>query len=464
MFKKVAWMKELSGECHFKCVSLYLRPTTDSFFAMQQNNLLKPLVMKFGGASVGTADAVRNVARIIRLHLSDQRPLLVVISAMAKTTNHLERLAYAARDAQEAETWEKLDQIRAFHYEIIGELFGAQKGEVTQKVDGYFTEVERICKGILLLNEFPQRTYDRIVAYGELISTTIVEHFLQQEGVRGAWIDVREIIKTDASYTQAQVIWTLTRENIATYVRPVLEDRGLVVTQGFIASSMEGKVTTLGREGSDYTASIFAHCLEAESLTVWKDVRGILNGDPRIEKETTKHEDLSYEEAVEMTFYGATVIHPKTIKPLYNSGIPLYVKCFQDLEETGTKIGSREEIHREEEICSKIQKKNQALVHIRPRDFSFMDERLLNRIFGNVAKAGLNVNLVQTSAISLILCADDNTVSLGEFESLLMDKFFVSKESGLTLKTYLNFGVSEIRASAGAKLIQMAENKLFVVA
>lgn len=420
-------------------------------------------VMKFGGASVKDADAVRNVGKIIRKYLKPGHGLVVVVSAMAKTTNHLEMLAWAARDAKEADTWEKLAAIRQFHSQIIGDLFGDKQQFALDQVEGYFAEIERICKGILLLNEFPQRTYDRIVAYGELISTTIVEHYLQQEGIKGAWLDARNIIKTDARYTQAQVIWKLTQDNINDHVKPLLEKNGLVVTQGFIASSIEGKVTTLGREGSDYTASIFAYCLGAESLTVWKDVPGILNGDPRIEPHTVKHESISYEEAVEMTFYGATVIHPKTMKPLYNGHIPLYVKCFADLEEVGTAIGAAEEGHGTKDVCSRIVKKSQALMQIKPRDFSFMDENLLNRVFQHIARAGIAVSLVQVSAISLTLCVTDSPDTLKEFESLLMDTFFVCVEQGLILKTYLNFGQAEWAETQGALLVQQTENKLFVV-
>ncbi|MBP6720703.1 MAG: aspartate kinase, partial [Bacteroidia bacterium] len=285
-------------------------------------------VMKFGGASVKDAEAVRNVSRIIGQFLPQNR-LVIVISAMDKTTNHLEKLAWLARDCREVDTWEQFEKIKAFHFGMIDLLFGTDRSEVRSQVEAYFTEIERICRGILLLNEFPNRTYDRIVAFGELLSACILSHFLAQDGHKVALTDARQIIKTDASYTQASVIASLTNENLQKIVLPLFDHHDVVVTQGFIASSTEGKVTTLGREGSDYTASIFAQGLNAESVTVWKDVEGILNGDPRIESDTVKLDALSYERAVEMTFYGASVIHPKTIKPIRNAGIPLYVKCFK---------------------------------------------------------------------------------------------------------------------------------------
>ena len=420
------------------------------------------LVMKFGGASVKNAEAVRNVARIIRLQLP-QQGLVVVISAMDKTTNHLEKLAWAARDAKEAETWERFRTIRDFHHGIIDELFPPEQNAVREQTAGYFAQVERIIRGILLLGEFPIRTYDRIVAFGELLSTTIVSQYLNQEGLSSAWVDAREIIKTDASYTQASVIWSITEKNIREKVQPLTQSHDLVVTQGFIASSREGKVTTLGREGSDYTASIFANCLQAHSLTVWKDVRGILNGDPRIETDTVKLDALSYERAVEMTFYGASVIHPKTIKPLRNAAIPLYVKCFRDTSEAGTVIASAEQVSMPEGVCSRILKKRQILLRITPRDFSFMDERLLGRVFASVAKAGVQINLVQISAISLTLCATQNRNATQELESLLLDEFKVQRHPNMVLETYIDYSEKELAATQGALVTQQSEGKLLVV-
>lgn len=422
--------------------------------------------MKFGGASVKNADAVRNVTAILS-RFAGQSPLLIVVSAMDKTTNHLEILAALAREGKEAETWEQFRKIRDFHHGMIDELFrplvGNESLPVRIETAEYFDQIERIIRGILLLGEFPNRTYDRIVAYGELLSTCIVSNFLKQERLSALCIDAREIIKTDASYTQAKVIWSLTRENVTEKVRPLFETYDIVVTQGFIASSMEGKVTTLGREGSDYTGSIFANCLGAESFTVWKDVRGILNGDPRIESDTVKHEALSYESAVEMTFYGASVIHPKTIKPLRNEQIPLYVKCFKDLSEAGTTIEKASEATDDPNICSRIVKKNQVLLRIKPRDFSFMDERLLNRIFSQGSRAGLAISLAQISAISLTLCATNHKPAVEAFESHLLDEFEVQQESGMVLRTFINYSDAEWQEIRGAKVVQAAEGKLLAV-
>lgn len=420
------------------------------------------LVMKFGGASVKNADAVRNVSRIIRSFLPGNG-LLVVISAMDKTTNHLEKLAWAAKDNREEETWRKFRSIRDFHHGMVDELFPPGDLPVRDKLGEYFAQIERIIRGILLLEEFPDRTYDRIVAFGELLSTCIVTHYLQQEGLRATCPDARTLVKTDATHMGASVIWSLTRQNIQAHIPPLLRAHDVVITQGFIGSTMEGHVTTLGREGSDYTASIFAACLEAESVTVWKDVRGILNGDPRIEAETVKLDALSYERAVEMTFYGASVIHPKTIKPLRNAGIPLYVKCFKDTSEAGTVIGLASEVNQASGICSRILKPNQTLLRIKPLDFSFMDERLLGRVFTRIAKAHVQINLVQISAISLTLCATHVHSAIEEFESLLLDEFKVERREGMVLETYIDYSDHELERAKNALLSQISEGKLLLV-
>lgn len=418
--------------------------------------------MKFGGASVKDAEAVRNVSRIIGQFLPDQR-LVLVISAMDKTTNHLEKLAWLARDCREAETWEQFGRIKGFHLEIITQLFGEAQADVRTQVEGYFTEIERVCRGILLLNEFPNRTYDRIVAYGELISACILSHFLAKDGHKVALTDARQIIKTDARYTQASVIWSLTNDNLQKIVMPLFAQHEVVVTQGFIASSTEGKVTTLGREGSDYTASIFAQGLGAESVTVWKDVEGILNGDPRIESHTVKLDALSYERAVEMTFYGASVIHPKTIKPIRNAGIPLYVKCFKDTSLPGTVISGSGAEQQDDRICIRVIKKNQVLLRIQPMDFSFMEATQINQIFTYAARAGVEISLVQTNAISLWVCATYDAAAIGELQSLLLDEFTTTTQMGLVLKMFINYGAAEWSAVADAVLVQRAENKLLAV-
>lgn len=415
-------------------------------------------VMKFGGASVKNPDAIRNVAEI--LGKFSAHPLLVVISAIDKTTNHLELLAHLARDGKEQEALDQFAAIKAFHLKMVSDLFGEGKGEaVANQVNQLLREVERIVQGILLLEEFPSRTYDRIVSYGEILSTTIVSGFLLEKGQQSIWVDARLLVKTDATYKQAGVIWTLTEENIRREVLPLLQPGAIVITQGFIGSTIDGKTTTLGREGSDYTASIFAHCLGADSLTVWKDVPGILNGDPRIRQNTIKIDNMSYEEAVEMTFYGATVIHPKTIKPIFNRNIPLHVKSFLNVEAPGTVISSQTNAT---VIPSYILKKDQTYIRIKPKDFSFMEELLIREVFDQLYKSGVKLNLVQNSAISLMLCVD-NKPQNRDFQSLLLDKFDVEMRTGLRLHTIVNFTVKDLKEAADAVMVQQHDNKIFIV-
>ncbi|MEM6264676.1 MAG: aspartate kinase [Bacteroidota bacterium] len=416
------------------------------------------LVMKFGGASVKDAPSIRNVAEIIAHHAA--HPMLVVISASGKTTNHLEELAFLAKSNQEEATFRKLGNIRTYHQAILDELFGENAGTVQEKVNNFFKEIKRIVQGILLLEEFPPRTYDRIVSFGELLSTTIVAGYLQHQQKDCLWVDARELVKTDANYQAANVIWSLTSKNIQEEIGPQLQPGRSIITQGFIGSTISGKTTTLGREGSDYTASIFAHCLQAEKLMVWKDVRGILNADPRLRTDTIKIDRLSYEEAVEMTFYGASVIHPKTIKPIFNKQIPLLVKCFLDVHEDGTRIS--EDVN-PEPITSYIVKKNQTFIHIKPKDFSFMDERLMQQIFNHVYKSGLKVNLVQTTAISMMLCVDAPEAIMEEFKALLLDDFVIETESELKLFTIMNFNIRDLKQAQDALMVQQNENKLYFV-
>ncbi len=414
--------------------------------------------MKFGGASVKDAAAIRNVAAIITEH--QEQALLVVISAMDKTTNHLENLAYLARDGKEAEVKEQFAKIKRFHLKIVEDLFGDKQTEVKSKVDAFLEKIERIVSGILMLEEFPPRTYDRIVSFGELLSTTVVAEYLKFTEQEAVWIDARDYLKTDANYRQAGVIWSLTEANIRTQVMSLSRRGRALITQGFIGSTTDGKTTTLGREGSDYTASIFAHCLNASSLVVWKDVPGILNGDPRIRENTIKIDNLSYEEAVEMTFYGASVIHPKTIKPIFNKRIPLRVKCFLDTALPGTVISEQTN---PELVTSYIVKKNQVFIRIKPRDFSFMEEHLMQEVFYHVNKSGLKVNLLQNSAISLMLCVDNRPAVINAFEALLLDQFLVEIREGLKLNTIINFEKGDLANIEEAKMVQLQENKLYIV-
>jgi aspartate kinase len=415
------------------------------------------LVMKFGGASVKDADSIRNVADIILQHTDE--PLLIVISASGKTTNHLEQLAFFAKDGKEAESLKKLQDIKQFHIQLVEGLFESDNKAVLDKIEPFFQKIDRIVNGILMLEEFPPRTYDRIVSCGELLSTTIVAAYLQHLGKDCIWLDARKLIKTDASYKRANVIWSLTEENIRGQVLPQLKAGKIAITQGFMGSTTANHTTTLGREGSDYTASIFANCLDARQMMVWKDVRGILNADPRVVPDALKIDKLSYEEAVEMTFYGAKVIHPKTIKPIFQKNIPLQVKCFLDIREEGTRISEQTN---EDPIPSYITKDKQALLHIKHKDFSFMDEKLMQSIFNQLYKAGVKLNLIQNSAVSLMLCVDEGA-TVQDFISRLLDKFEVEKTEEVNLYTVLNYEQNDLKRAHQALMVQQEGNKLFYV-
>lgn len=419
-------------------------------------------VFKFGGASVKNPAGIRNVASIIQHHMD--QPLLVVVSAMDKTTNELEKLASLARECREADAWAQLERITGFHSQASHDLFSgtpALHAEVSAKLEGYYAEIRRIVQGIMLLGEFPERTYDRIVSYGELLASVILHAHVSSLLPRAKWLDVRTVIRTDASYTQARVVWTQTRKNMERLVRPQLEESGVIVTQGFIASSLDGRITTLGREGSDYTAAIFANCLHAEGVSIWKDVPGVLNGDPRITAETVKLDQLPYATAVEMTYYGASVIHPKTLKPLHERHIPLHVRCFLDINESGTTIGDFDtEVH----TPIRTQISNVVLLKARSRDLSFLEDSTIQRLYTAVAQAGLQVYLTQSGAVSLTLAVRNDPEAIGQFSSRLADYFTIESEAGKTLHSILNYGNHDLKAVNEALIFQKdASRLLFIV-
>ncbi len=423
------------------------------------------LVMKFGGASVKDAAGVRTVTDIVRLYHEKGERMVVVVSAMDKTTNALEQLAGFATHGKADETNQQLEKIRQFHLDAAQELLGigTLDGEaVAHRLTQYLEEVQRKVQGVLMLGEFPARIYDRIMAYGELMSSVILHQYLVHKGLPAIWVDAREIITTDSNYKQAEVVWNLTQENVETQLKPLMEAHPIVVIQGYIASNTEGKTTTLGREGSDFTASILGNALDAREVIIWKDVPGVMSADPRVEPDFAKKIDsLSYETAVEMTFYGASVIHPKTIKPLQNKGIPLYVKCFKDVSLSGTVIqpGVEEETSH---VPSRIQKKHQALITLRPRDFSFMDEHLLRQVFDLSSRTGIQINLVQTSAISARLVVDNAVEAVEAFVSSATDMFEVQVRVGLTLVSLLYHNGMQM-PSAKPLLLQQDERHIHMV-
>jgi aspartate kinase len=298
------------------------------------------------------------------------------------------------------------------------------------------------------------------MAFGELLSSVILSNYLEFKGANPNWVDSRTIIHTDSNFKAAGVVWSLTTESITQKVKPLIEAGKLVIAQGYIGANAEGYTTTLGREGSDYTASIFGHILDAERVITWKDVPGIMSGDPKIVPNAVQIQELTYEQAVEMTFYGASVIHPKTIKPLQNKGIPLEVKSFNDIDKKGTIIGPASQ---NEGITTTLFRKNQALISIRPYDFSFMDVEHLQRIFTQASVAGLEINLIQTSAISLNFVVNYQLAVINQFISSIQDYYTIELQNNLVLKSVLNADLAVKQPPANALLVQRERNNVYLL-
>lgn len=382
-------------------------------------------VFKFGGASVKDAEGVKNLASIVQRHGTHQ--ILIVISAMGKITNQLEALtkAYLAGDEQCHTIFE---EIKAYHFNIMNSLFEDHKNPVFNDVANTFVEIEWLLEEEA--SDPADYLYDQIVSIGEMVSTKIVAAYLNLIGSFTIWADARSYIQTDNTYKDANVNWEKTAQEIQKHL-PSFLDKGIVVTQGFVGGTSENFTSTLGREGSDYSAAIFSSCLNAESLTIWKDVPGVLNADPKWFDETEKIDQLSYHDAIELTYYGATVIHPKTIKPLQNKEIPLYVRSFIEPEAEGTKISN---VKIPLPVPSFIFKVNQVLISIFPKDFSFIIEESLSTIFSLFHKNKVKVNTMLNSAISFSVSVDDSD----KIDSLIKDlseTFKVKYNKGLELVT-----------------------------
>ena len=383
-------------------------------------------VFKFGGASVVNADAVKNLAAIIKN--TKKENLLIVVSAMGKTTNKLEELSNAYVFGQD-NTHHLLEEIKAYHFNILNDLFPDHHHPVFNDIANSFVEIEWMLEEEA--NDAPDYIYDQIVSIGEVLSTKIVAAYLNENGTAVTWTDARNFIKTDNTYREGKVDWNKTNLEIQKHLRPVLE-KGIAVTQGFIGSTSENFTTTLGREGSDYSAAIFCSCLDAHALTIWKDVPGVLNADPKWFDETERIPQLSYHDAIELTYYGATVIHPKTIKPLQNKNIPLYVRSFLHPEGEGTQINGE---NNPLPVPSFIFKVNQVLISIFPKDFSFIIEENLSHIFSLFHQHKVKVNTMLNSAISFSVSVDHDPEKIGNLIKDLSDLYKVKYNKGLELVT-----------------------------
>lgn len=381
-------------------------------------------VFKFGGASIKDVAAIKNVVQILRQYQQEQP--LVVVSASGKITNALEKVVQAyVQQTGQAEVL--LQGVRQHHLELLQGLFENPQHPVYDQINDLFVDVEWI------LEEEPQDSYDylydQIVSLGELLSTTILAAYLNEEGLPTHWLDVRDCILTDNSYRDAQVDWAETQSRIQKIV-PALPQGQMVLTQGFLGSSSENFTTTLGREGSDYTAAIFAFCLNADRLAIWKDVPGLLNADPRIFDETVLLDNISYAEAIEMTYYGAQVIHPKTLRPLQNKNIPLWVKSFVQPQERGSLVSS-EEVDQYPPIF--VVKKEQALLKIKAKDFQFVDEARFSALFASFAKHRIKVNMTQNTALAFSVCINYEPQKLGGLLEELAQAYMTELRSDLQL-------------------------------
>jgi aspartate kinase len=405
-------------------------------------------VFKFGGASLRDAANIRNVASILQKF--KQESLVVVVSATGKSTNALEAVL-AAHDKQTGEAQNLYNAFKEAHYAIMNELF--------EPGDQVFTDVnDTLVEGEWVLDEKPSDNYDymydQLVCMGELVSSKIVTAYLNKIGLQSSWLDARDVVATDNTYREGWVVWDKTKANAQKIVPPMLQKTGFVVTQGFIGSTSENFTTTLGREGSDYSAAIFSHCLDAESMTIWKDVPGVLNADPRIFDNTVKLDRLSYKEAIEMTYYGAQVIHPKTIKPLQNKNIPLFVKSFLDPSASGTEISSDTDDLYPPII---VVEKNQALLHISTLDYSFVAEHHMARLFGKAADLRIFVNMMQNTAVSFTICVPNVPDRIEKFIAGVSDEFKVKTETGLELITIRHYSEDTISSLKKNKIVLFEE-------
>jgi len=412
-------------------------------------------VFKFGGASVKDANGVKNVVEVVK-QFPDEK-ISVVISAMGKTTNALEKLAKAFFYKTEKPDV-ILEEIKNYHLNICKELFANHSHPVFTELENTFVELYWATEGEPS-NNFDYE-YDQIVSVGEVISTKIISAYLNEIGLKNKWVDARGLIQTDNSYREGKVDFILTENLIKKDLVPLFNSFDLLITQGFIGGTSENFTTTLGREGSDYTASILAYCLNATNVTIWKDVPGVLNADPKWFSHTQKIDELTYHDAIELTYYGATVIHPKTIKPLQNKQIPLYVKSFLKPKENGTVIKEGE---KRLNIPSYIFKIDQVLISIQPKDFSFIAEDNLSDIFETFSKIGVKINLMQLSAISFSVCCDNHEFKIQNLVTELKKQFNVLYNLGLELMTVRYYTQETIDELTKQKIILLEQRSRYTV-
>jgi len=407
-------------------------------------------VFKFGGASVNSIERIKMVGEILKQYSGEK--LLIVISAMGKTTNALEKVAEAFYDRKKQESLQLFEMVKTQHLNTAKQLLVTHYLPCEEQLRNFFTEAE------WLLHDEPQKPYDyyydQVVCIGELLSTSIISFYLNEITVANKWIDVRDIIRTDDNFRDATIDWEFTNSNVSTSVLPLFNETDFVLTQGFIGATDENESTTLGREGSDYTAAVFANMLNAESQTIWKDVSSVMNADPKQFQDAQPITELNYNEVIEMAYYGAQVIHPKTIKPLQNKNIPLYVKCFLDPSLPGTLIHNHP-VHHLPPII--VNKEKQALVEMSSKDFSFVGEHHVGTLYHLLEKLKIKPNLTQNTAISFICVLDDRPEKIDKLAFEVSEIFDVQVMKGLSLLTIRHYNKEVFEKLTQGKIILLRQ-------
>lgn len=407
-------------------------------------------IFKFGGASVNSVERIQQLPAILKLYEKEKK--VVVISAMGKTTNALEKVTEAFFNNHKDIALQLFEHIKTQHLNTAKYLLITTYNETYDKLSQLFTEIE------WALHDKPVRDYDyyydQIVCSGELFSTTIVSAYLNEKKLANSWIDVRDVLRTNDNFREAVIDWDVTSSKVQQQIVPLFEKNDIVITQGFIGATDENESTTLGREGSDYTAAVFANMLNAESVIIWKDVEGVMNADPKIFPSAKVINELNYDEVIEMAYYGAQVIHPKTIKPLQNKGIPLLVKCFIDPSLPGTVIHDKSLKHLPSII---VIKNNQALLHLHSKDFSFVGEQEISRLYHLFIENKITPNLIQTGAVSLMVSTDDKNEKTDQLAAAATELFDVQIEKGLTLLTIRHYTDTLLEELAQGKQIVLKQ-------
>lgn len=392
-------------------------------------------VFKFGGASVNSVERIRSVGTILNQYSGER--LVVVISAMGKTTNALEKVVEAFYSGKKEEALQLFEQVKQQHLTTAKYLLVTHALVCETHLKDFFTEVE------WLLHDKPVRNfdyyYDQVVCIGEMLSTAIVSYYLNETGIANQWMDVRDIIRTDDNFRDGNIDWAITTDQVKRKVVTAFGQTNIVLTQGFVGSTDENESTTLGREGSDYTAAVFANILDAESQTIWKDVVSVMNADPKLFPDAEPIDELNYREVIEMAFYGAQVIHPKTIKPLQNKSIPLYVKCFLDPSLPGTIIHNEQPKSLPPVI---VLKQKQVLLKMDTKDFSFIGDHHLEHLYQAIEKVKLSPNLTQNGAISFLCAIDDHPEKIEQLALDASSVFNVSVMKGLSLLTIRHYNAA----------------------